>query len=69
MPSSGILSIGEVNALADEQFEWLFCNVIEHTPEAAREVALKKPFDNLEHLKKAFYDYLDGLESYGKNKF
>lgn len=66
MPSSGILSIGEVNALASEQFEWLFGNAIEHCPEAARQVALARPFRRVDDMKIAFDDYLDGLEENGR---
>ncbi|XP_012264997.1 2-oxo-4-hydroxy-4-carboxy-5-ureidoimidazoline decarboxylase-like [Athalia rosae] len=61
MPTSGILSILEVNALPTEQFEWLFANVIEHCPEAARSVASKRPFSSAQALKTAFDDYLDSL--------
>ncbi|XP_015113383.1 2-oxo-4-hydroxy-4-carboxy-5-ureidoimidazoline decarboxylase [Diachasma alloeum] len=66
MTGAGVLSIREVNALEIEQFEWLFGNVIEHCPEAARAVALQRPFATVRGLKRAFCDYLDGLDTYAK---
>ncbi|XP_014224604.1 2-oxo-4-hydroxy-4-carboxy-5-ureidoimidazoline decarboxylase-like isoform X2 [Trichogramma pretiosum] len=62
MTSRGILSIHEVNSLPDENFEWLFHNVIEYSPEAATAAVNKKPFSSTEDLKKAFDDYLDKLD-------
>ncbi|XP_063989164.1 rhomboid-related protein 1-like isoform X2 [Diachasmimorpha longicaudata] len=66
MTGGGVLSIREVNALEIEQFEWLFGNVIEHCSEAARAVALQRPFATVRGFKKAFGDYLDALDIYGK---
>lgn len=63
MATGGILSITEVNALPSEQFEWLFGNVIEHCPEAAKQVASKRPFATCEALKSAFDNYLDQLQT------
>lgn len=65
METGGILSVLEVNALPGEQFEWLFGNVIEHCPEAARWVASKRPFLSSEALKNAFDDYLESLDEKG----
>ncbi|XP_015606082.1 2-oxo-4-hydroxy-4-carboxy-5-ureidoimidazoline decarboxylase [Cephus cinctus] len=66
MSAGGILSIAEVNALPLEQFDWLFGNVVEHCPEAARAVVSKRPFVNKEALKKSFDDYLENLDDTGK---
>ncbi|XP_058788583.1 2-oxo-4-hydroxy-4-carboxy-5-ureidoimidazoline decarboxylase-like [Phymastichus coffea] len=66
MTSKGILSISEVNALPEENFEWLFGNVIEHCPEAAAAVAAKRPFSSSEDLKKAFENYLEKLDTSDK---
>ncbi|XP_011500667.1 PREDICTED: 2-oxo-4-hydroxy-4-carboxy-5-ureidoimidazoline decarboxylase-like [Ceratosolen solmsi marchali] len=63
MPSQGILSINEVNALPVENFEWLFGNVIEHCVEAASIIATKRPFFTSKDLKKAFDDYLEKLNT------
>lgn len=68
MSGGGILSITEVNALPNEQFEWIFGNVIEHCPEAAKYVFNHKPFLTCETLKSAFDDYLDKLDIHGKRK-
>lgn len=65
MSSGGILSVNEVNALPNEQFEWIFGNVIEHCPEAAKRVFLEKPFLSCEALKCAFENYLDTLDLHG----
>ena len=65
MSTGGILSVTEVNALPSEQFEWLFGNVIEHCPEATKQVASKRPFASCEALKSAFDNYLDKLEICG----
>ncbi|XP_053984033.1 2-oxo-4-hydroxy-4-carboxy-5-ureidoimidazoline decarboxylase-like [Hylaeus volcanicus] len=62
----GILSISEVNALSPEQFEWLFGNVVEHHPNAAQQVASMRPFTSVRHLKNSFYEYLEKLDSNGK---
>ncbi|KAJ8675275.1 hypothetical protein QAD02_011061 [Eretmocerus hayati] len=66
MPTKGVLSINEVNALPEENFEWLFANVIELCPEAAPIVAAKRPFSSSEDLKKAFDDYLEKLDTHEK---
>lgn len=66
MSGGGILSITEVNALPNEQFEWIFGNVIEHCPEAAKYVFNHKPFLTCETLKSAFDDYLDKLDIHEK---
>lgn len=66
MQGGGVLSIREVNAQQIELFEWLFGNVIEHCPEAARAVALKRPYSTVKDLRKAFCDYLDGLDANGE---
>lgn len=66
MNSKGILSVNEVNALPEENFDWLFGNVIEHCPEAAVAVAAKRPFSSPEELKKAFEDYLEKLDISGE---
>ncbi|XP_052758362.1 2-oxo-4-hydroxy-4-carboxy-5-ureidoimidazoline decarboxylase-like isoform X2 [Galleria mellonella] len=55
------LSISEVNALDDAQFEAIFGNVIELCSDAAVQISKKKPFKNLADLCKAFDQYLDGL--------
>lgn len=61
METGGVLSVLEVNALPSEQFEWLFGNVVEHCPEAARWVASKRPFLSAELFEKSFDDYLGSL--------
>ncbi|XP_011297337.1 2-oxo-4-hydroxy-4-carboxy-5-ureidoimidazoline decarboxylase [Fopius arisanus] len=66
MVGGGVLSIREVNALEIEQFEWLFGNIIEHCPEAARAAALQRPFRRVVDLKIAFCHFLDGLDTRGK---
>ncbi|XP_051160647.1 2-oxo-4-hydroxy-4-carboxy-5-ureidoimidazoline decarboxylase-like [Leptopilina boulardi] len=66
MSAGGILSITEVNALPNEQFEWIFGNVIEHSPEAAKHVFSEKPFSTCETLKSAFDNYLDKLNIHDK---
>lgn len=66
MTSKAVLSIREVNALSTEQFAWLFSNVVEHCPEAARHAATKSPFESAECVKRIFEDYLDNLDLSGK---
>lgn len=51
-----------MNALTVEQFEWLFGNVIELTPEAAVHVASARPFASCRHIKLCFHEYLDKLD-------
>ncbi|XP_043267775.1 2-oxo-4-hydroxy-4-carboxy-5-ureidoimidazoline decarboxylase-like [Venturia canescens] len=68
MNSSGIFSIGEVNALAVDQFDWIFGNIIEHCPEATRKISARRPFKRVEDLKIAFDNYLDELEETEKEQ-
>ncbi|XP_026667283.1 2-oxo-4-hydroxy-4-carboxy-5-ureidoimidazoline decarboxylase-like [Ceratina calcarata] len=60
--SGGILSMPEVNALGDEEFAWLFDNVVEQNPDVAKHVAPKRPFASRRQLKRCFYEYLDNLD-------
>ena len=66
MSNKGSLSLNEVNNLPTESFEWLFSNVIEHSPEVTKFLVLKRPFLSVDHLKKLFDDYIDQLDDFGK---
>ena len=66
MTSKGILGIHEVNALDEEEFIWLFNNVVELHPQAAKTVEKQKPFSTAEDLKKGFDNYLENLDDQGK---
>ncbi|XP_045763409.1 2-oxo-4-hydroxy-4-carboxy-5-ureidoimidazoline decarboxylase-like [Maniola jurtina] len=57
----GKLSVSEVNSMRDEQFEWVFRNVIELRPAAAACVREQRPFTDASDLCAAFHKYLDEL--------
>ncbi|XP_038213157.1 2-oxo-4-hydroxy-4-carboxy-5-ureidoimidazoline decarboxylase-like [Zerene cesonia] len=60
------VTISGVNSMADDQFEWVFGNVIELCADAAVQVKKKRPFNNLADLCAAFHKYLDDLSVEGK---
>ncbi|XP_023952823.2 2-oxo-4-hydroxy-4-carboxy-5-ureidoimidazoline decarboxylase [Bicyclus anynana] len=60
------LSVSEVNGLSDDQFEWVFRNVIELRSEAAASVLDLRPFTDAPDLCAAFDKYLDQLSVEGK---
>ncbi|KAJ0179389.1 hypothetical protein K1T71_005101 [Dendrolimus kikuchii] len=55
------MNINEVNSLNDDQFEWVFINVIELCTDAAVKVKKLRPFKGLADLCNAFHKYLDDL--------
>lgn len=66
-PSGGNFSLSEVNALREEEFEWLFDDVIENSQTIAKWVAKKRPFKTVIELKQCFHEYLLNLDAFGKN--
>ncbi|XP_043522772.1 2-oxo-4-hydroxy-4-carboxy-5-ureidoimidazoline decarboxylase-like [Frieseomelitta varia] len=65
--TGGNFSLLDINALPDEEFEWLFGNVIEKNQAIAEYVAQRRPFRTVQDLKDCFYDYLFEMNSIGKN--
>lgn len=65
--SGGILNLAEINALGNEEFEWLFDSVIENNQAIAKCIAERRPFASVQHLKESFHDYLINLNASGKN--
>ncbi|CAK1551860.1 unnamed protein product [Leptosia nina] len=55
------VSVAEVNSMSNDQFEWVFGNVIELCKDAAVRVKKKRPFNGLTDLCAAFHKYLDDL--------
>ncbi|XP_047989266.1 2-oxo-4-hydroxy-4-carboxy-5-ureidoimidazoline decarboxylase-like [Leguminivora glycinivorella] len=56
-----LITVSEVNNLSEEQFEWMFGNVIELCTEAAGRVKTKRPFASVDELCEAFAKYLDEI--------
>jgi 2-oxo-4-hydroxy-4-carboxy--5-ureidoimidazoline (OHCU) decarboxylase len=63
----GILRVEEVNALGNEQFVWIFNNIVESYPQAATVVCNQRPFISADHLADAVSNYLDLLSPHGNN--
>ncbi|XP_050672721.1 2-oxo-4-hydroxy-4-carboxy-5-ureidoimidazoline decarboxylase-like [Leptidea sinapis] len=55
------VSISEVNGMPEEQFQWVFKNVIELCQDAAEQVKKCRPFRDIAELCTAFHKYLDNL--------
>lgn len=66
-PSGGNLNLREVNALRNEEFEWLFDSVIEKNQAIAKCVGEKRPFASVQAIKDCFHNHLSQLDAYGKN--
>ncbi|CAH2062840.1 unnamed protein product, partial [Iphiclides podalirius] len=56
------LTIADVNALNDEQYETIFGNVIEHCKRAAVKIKELRPFNNVDEICEAFEKYLDSAD-------
>lgn len=61
-----LLNISEINSLADDQFVWVFGNVIELCSDAAVQVRKEGPFKSVSQLCEAFHKYLNDLTEEGK---
>jgi 2-oxo-4-hydroxy-4-carboxy--5-ureidoimidazoline (OHCU) decarboxylase len=61
----GVLRVEEVNALGNEQFVWIFNNIVESYPQAATAICNQRPFISADHLADAASDYLDLLPPHG----
>ncbi|XP_063636000.1 2-oxo-4-hydroxy-4-carboxy-5-ureidoimidazoline decarboxylase-like [Cydia splendana] len=58
---SSLITVSEVNNISEDQFEWMFGNVIELCTEAAAIVKTKRPFTSVDELCEAFASYLDEI--------
>ncbi|XP_069678658.1 2-oxo-4-hydroxy-4-carboxy-5-ureidoimidazoline decarboxylase-like [Periplaneta americana] len=57
----GVLRVEEVNALGNEQFVWIFNNIVESYPSVATTISKQRPFASADHLADAAAQYLDQL--------
>jgi 2-oxo-4-hydroxy-4-carboxy--5-ureidoimidazoline (OHCU) decarboxylase len=63
----GVLRVEEVNALGNEQFVWIFNNIVESYTQAAIAICNQRPFISADHLADAFGNYLHLLPPHGNN--
>ncbi|CAG9856612.1 unnamed protein product [Phyllotreta striolata] len=61
-------SVDEVNNLISESFVRIFGNVVEHFPAAAIGILKCRPFEDINHIVQAIYDFLDCLKPHEKEK-
>jgi 2-oxo-4-hydroxy-4-carboxy--5-ureidoimidazoline (OHCU) decarboxylase len=61
----GVFRVEEVNALGNEQFVWIFNNIVESYPQAASAICNERPFTSADHLADAASNYLDLLPNHG----
>lgn len=64
----GVLRVEEVNALGNEQFVWIFSNIVENYPQAATAICNQRPFASADHLADAASNYLELLPIHGKEE-
>lgn len=62
MPHQQLLTIESINEASPAEFLQIFKNVVEHSPDVAKLVAIKRPFTNREALITAFTGYMDELK-------
>lgn len=64
----GVLRVEEVNALGNEQFVWIFNNIVENYPQAAIAICNQRPFISADHLADAVSNHLHLLPPHGKEE-
>lgn len=61
-------SLDNLNTMPAIDFQEIFCNVIEHWPQAAIQIASMRPFGNTNQLVQQFESYLLNLDGVSKEK-
>jgi 2-oxo-4-hydroxy-4-carboxy--5-ureidoimidazoline (OHCU) decarboxylase len=63
----GALQVEKVNAMENEQFVWIFNNIVENYPQAATAICNQRPFASADHLADAASNYLELLPIHGNS--
>lgn len=61
-------SIDSLNTISAIEFQEIFCNVIEHWPQAATQIASMRPFEDTNQLVQLFESYLSNIDDTLKEK-